>query len=77
MPCPARRERVSRQPPRADEGARVRAGNFLRCLLRKIIASWSRCSSASVGNLACQRADYDEAARQYQRSLDISERLDN
>jgi len=31
----------------------------------------------SLGNLARVRGDYDEAARQYQRSLDISERLGN
>ena len=28
-----------------------------------------------LGNLARSRGDYDEAARQYQRALDITERL--
>ena len=30
-----------------------------------------------LGILAQDRGDYDEAARQYQRSLDINERLGN
>ena len=30
-----------------------------------------------LGDLACSHEDYDEATRQYQRVLDINERLGN